>query len=194
MSFSLCPFQVYKGYVDDPRNTDNAWMETVAVNFHDEAGNFHLRFFFCLSFFKSSCYHGCTLTLWMLLSSQATAWASCLCKPAMTQDRSSGWTWTRPSASTRATPTSWSWLPESGRPTGNQKKEKKSLLWLNNEAKQSLKSTCPFSEHDPLMGIFPPDLFMIFWDDNGKHKMHEPVSMTRSKTKEIKCRATLTVK
>lgn len=32
-------FQVYKGYVDDPRNTDNAWMETVAVNFHDEAGN-----------------------------------------------------------------------------------------------------------------------------------------------------------
>ncbi|XP_049767308.1 ADP-ribose pyrophosphatase, mitochondrial [Schistocerca cancellata] len=29
---------VYKGYVDDPRNTDNAWMETVAVNFHDETG------------------------------------------------------------------------------------------------------------------------------------------------------------
>jgi len=31
--------EVYKGYVDDPRNTDNAWMETVAVNFHDETGN-----------------------------------------------------------------------------------------------------------------------------------------------------------
>lgn len=31
-------FQVYKGYVDDPRNTDNAWMETVAVNFHDDLG------------------------------------------------------------------------------------------------------------------------------------------------------------
>lgn len=30
--------QVFKGYVDDPRNTDNAWMETVAVNFHDESG------------------------------------------------------------------------------------------------------------------------------------------------------------
>ena len=30
--------QVYKGYVDDPRNTDNSWMETVAVNFHDEKG------------------------------------------------------------------------------------------------------------------------------------------------------------
>ncbi|KAI0241034.1 ADP-ribose pyrophosphatase, mitochondrial [Lamellibrachia satsuma] len=31
--------QVYKGYVDDPRNTDNSWMETIAVNFHDEEGN-----------------------------------------------------------------------------------------------------------------------------------------------------------
>lgn len=29
---------VYSGYVDDPRNTDNAWMETTAVNFHDETG------------------------------------------------------------------------------------------------------------------------------------------------------------
>ena len=29
---------MYAGYVDDPRNTDNAWMETVAVNFHDDAG------------------------------------------------------------------------------------------------------------------------------------------------------------
>ena len=28
--------EVYRGYVDDPRNTDNAWMETVAYNFHDE--------------------------------------------------------------------------------------------------------------------------------------------------------------
>lgn len=30
---------IYKGYVDDPRNTDNAWMETVAFNFHDETGD-----------------------------------------------------------------------------------------------------------------------------------------------------------
>ncbi|XP_015607486.1 ADP-ribose pyrophosphatase, mitochondrial [Cephus cinctus] len=30
---------IYKGYVDDPRNTDNAWMETVALNFHDEDGS-----------------------------------------------------------------------------------------------------------------------------------------------------------
>jgi len=25
---------IYQGYVDDPRNTDNAWMETTAINFH----------------------------------------------------------------------------------------------------------------------------------------------------------------
>eukprot|EP00057_Strongylocentrotus_purpuratus_P032506 XP_787882.3 PREDICTED: ADP-ribose pyrophosphatase, mitochondrial [Strongylocentrotus purpuratus] len=31
--------EVYKGYVDDPRNTDNAWIETVAMNFHDEDGS-----------------------------------------------------------------------------------------------------------------------------------------------------------
>ncbi|XP_039681142.1 ADP-ribose pyrophosphatase, mitochondrial [Perca fluviatilis] len=37
--FKSTGFQVYKGYVDDPRNTDNAWMETVAVNFHDDSGN-----------------------------------------------------------------------------------------------------------------------------------------------------------
>uniref|UniRef100_A0A8C4QD12 Nudix hydrolase domain-containing protein n=1 Tax=Eptatretus burgeri TaxID=7764 RepID=A0A8C4QD12_EPTBU len=30
---------IYKGYVDDPRNTDNAWMETVAFNFHDETND-----------------------------------------------------------------------------------------------------------------------------------------------------------
>lgn len=30
--------EVFKGYVDDPRNTDNAWMETVAYNFHDDTG------------------------------------------------------------------------------------------------------------------------------------------------------------
>ncbi|KAF7221230.1 ADP-ribose pyrophosphatase, mitochondrial [Nothobranchius furzeri] len=37
--FKSAGVQVYKGYVDDPRNTDNAWMETVAVNFHDESGS-----------------------------------------------------------------------------------------------------------------------------------------------------------
>ena len=29
---------MYAGYIADPRNTDNAWVETVAVNFHDESG------------------------------------------------------------------------------------------------------------------------------------------------------------
>jgi hypothetical protein len=29
---------IYEGYVDDPRNTDHAWMETVAKNFHDDKG------------------------------------------------------------------------------------------------------------------------------------------------------------
>ncbi len=33
-----CSLQIYAGYCDDPRNTDNAWMETVAVNFHDDTG------------------------------------------------------------------------------------------------------------------------------------------------------------
>ena len=31
--------EIYSGYVDDPRNTDNAWMETVAFLFHDETGD-----------------------------------------------------------------------------------------------------------------------------------------------------------
>ena len=31
--------EVFKGYVDDPRNTDNAWMETVAFSFHDDTGS-----------------------------------------------------------------------------------------------------------------------------------------------------------
>jgi ADP-ribose pyrophosphatase len=35
--------EVYKGYVDDPRNTDNAWMETTAMRKHysrEEAAQF----------------------------------------------------------------------------------------------------------------------------------------------------------
>ncbi|KAK9888262.1 hypothetical protein WA026_000525 [Henosepilachna vigintioctopunctata] len=39
----ICEFfkhgcEIYRGYVDDPRNTDNAWMETIAMNFHDDSG------------------------------------------------------------------------------------------------------------------------------------------------------------
>lgn len=39
--------QIYKGYVDDPRNTDNAWLETVVQSFHDGGNkvfkNFELK-------------------------------------------------------------------------------------------------------------------------------------------------------
>ena len=35
---------VYSGYVDDIRNTDNAWMETTCVNFHDEDGRSFSKF------------------------------------------------------------------------------------------------------------------------------------------------------
>ncbi|XP_064135610.1 transient receptor potential cation channel subfamily M member 2 isoform X2 [Loxodonta africana] len=31
--------EVYKGYVDDPRNTDNAWIETVAISIHFQDQN-----------------------------------------------------------------------------------------------------------------------------------------------------------
>ncbi|MCL4137255.1 UNVERIFIED_CONTAM: hypothetical protein GTU68_030782 [Idotea baltica] len=34
--FSKEGTEIYCGYVDDPRNTDNAWMETVAYNFHED--------------------------------------------------------------------------------------------------------------------------------------------------------------
>uniref|UniRef100_A0A2A4IXN3 Nudix hydrolase domain-containing protein n=2 Tax=Heliothis virescens TaxID=7102 RepID=A0A2A4IXN3_HELVI len=30
---------VYQGYIDDHRNTDNAWMESVAYSFHDNSGS-----------------------------------------------------------------------------------------------------------------------------------------------------------
>lgn len=35
---------IWQGYVDDPRNTDNSWMETVAVNYHDENGEVFNKF------------------------------------------------------------------------------------------------------------------------------------------------------
>lgn len=38
MLFSQEHFVVYKGYVFDPRNTNNGWTETEAVNYHDETG------------------------------------------------------------------------------------------------------------------------------------------------------------
>lgn len=36
MILNVSGIEIYSGYVDDPRNTDNAWMETVAFNFHQD--------------------------------------------------------------------------------------------------------------------------------------------------------------
>ena len=40
--------QVCRGYVDDPRNADNAWVEGHAISFHDESGEV-LKLKVCLS-------------------------------------------------------------------------------------------------------------------------------------------------
>jgi ADP-ribose pyrophosphatase len=37
--FESSGVEIYSGYVDDPRNTDNSWMETVAYNYHDPEGS-----------------------------------------------------------------------------------------------------------------------------------------------------------
>lgn len=31
--------EIYSGYVDDPRNTDNSWVETTVCNYHDDSAN-----------------------------------------------------------------------------------------------------------------------------------------------------------
>ncbi len=36
--------QIYSGFIEDPRNTDNAWIETDAVNFHDDTGRVLSKF------------------------------------------------------------------------------------------------------------------------------------------------------
>ncbi|XP_041979469.1 ADP-ribose pyrophosphatase, mitochondrial-like [Aricia agestis] len=36
--FFSAGIQIYSGYIDSPRNTDNAWIESTAFNFHDETG------------------------------------------------------------------------------------------------------------------------------------------------------------
>lgn len=36
--------EIFRGIVNDPRNTDNAWMETVAMNFHDHDGTATAKF------------------------------------------------------------------------------------------------------------------------------------------------------
>lgn len=73
-------FQVYKGYVDDPRNTDNAWMETVAVNFHDEAGNFLLHF---------------SRNPPITTGAHSSSKYSCDCRQQCERAASAGWRWRR---------------------------------------------------------------------------------------------------
>ena len=59
LDLELGHFQIYRGYVDDPRNTDNAWMETIAMNFHDNRGDsvakFKLHAGLCVCAFMYGC-------------------------------------------------------------------------------------------------------------------------------------------
>jgi len=61
--------EVYKGYVDDPRNTDNAWMETVAFMFHDDSGN-------KVGQFPLTAGDDAANICWMELSSKISVYAS----------------------------------------------------------------------------------------------------------------------
>lgn len=45
--FSRHGTEIYTGYVDDRRNTDNAWFETTAYNFHDENSELSKDVQFC---------------------------------------------------------------------------------------------------------------------------------------------------
>lgn len=60
---------MYQGYVDDPRNTDNAWMETIAQHFHDKTGHLVGKFPF---------YAGddATKVRWMDIDSNLNLYAS----------------------------------------------------------------------------------------------------------------------
>ena len=61
--------EVYSGYVDDPRNTDNAWMETVAFSFHDDGGT-------KIGQFPLAAGDDAANICWMELSSQISVYAS----------------------------------------------------------------------------------------------------------------------
>jgi len=61
--------EVYKGYVDDPRNTDNAWMETVAFSFHDSEGS-------TIGKFPLHAGDDAASICWMPLSSKVSLYAS----------------------------------------------------------------------------------------------------------------------
>ncbi|XP_072024231.1 ADP-ribose pyrophosphatase, mitochondrial-like [Amphiura filiformis] len=61
--------EVYRGYVDDPRNTDNSWMETIAVNFHDVEGA-------SVGKFKLNAGDDAAGVKWMDISSEIKLYAS----------------------------------------------------------------------------------------------------------------------
>jgi len=61
--------EIYRGYVDDPRNTDNAWMETVVMHFHDESGKKVGRF-------PLQAGDDAVAICWMELSSEINLYAS----------------------------------------------------------------------------------------------------------------------
>ena len=67
--FSGSGTTLYRGYVDDPRNTDNAWMETVAVNFHDTSGDL-------FSSFKLKAGDDAGAVSWITASSKLPMYAS----------------------------------------------------------------------------------------------------------------------
>lgn len=70
---------MYKGYVDDPRNTDNAWMETVAVNFHDDTGEIFSEFKL-----QVSCFCIGTPGRWKGRSEESLYKPLLICKPTTT--------------------------------------------------------------------------------------------------------------
>lgn len=56
------PVQIHKGYLDDPRNTDNAWVETVAISVHfDNQNDVEMK---RLNSVRASCL--CSSQRWLL--------------------------------------------------------------------------------------------------------------------------------
>ena len=44
-------YYIYEGYLDDERNTDNAWLETIVCNFHDKQ-NIVYKYLMLVSIFQ----------------------------------------------------------------------------------------------------------------------------------------------
>jgi ADP-ribose pyrophosphatase len=61
-------YLLYQGYVDDPRNTDNSWMETQVFNYHDDANIF--------SFLKLKAGSDAADVCWMETNSNLNLFAS----------------------------------------------------------------------------------------------------------------------